>query len=129
MIMLVKITGVITTSPKIIVNFSCSSGEAFAIWEGKTPNHGQEYDVEIDIIGKMVIGENIKEEKSKKPSISVIDGDIQLTGKVVAFDCDGLLTISINGSLIMIEVGYSPELTCEFVRITPKSIRIFDTNA
>ncbi|EOL8938445.1 hypothetical protein ACM92B_004217 [Cronobacter dublinensis] len=107
-----KITILDVTENK--VSFSSSLGNALATWDGNRPGPNECYDVEIDIDDFFEWGVNIKYTTHEKSAIEVVDGIFKGVAKVLNYEDDGVLSVMLGDTVVLLEAG-SPQGIGEYV--------------
>ncbi|WP_146164696.1 MULTISPECIES: hypothetical protein [Halomonas] len=124
----VKIEEIKVLNKNTFVNFASPLGRGKAIWLGNMPIKNENYDVEIDIDEKLWWGSTILGANSKQPKIKEGKDSIELTGEVVAIEEDGLLIVSIGGSLIFVETDLEKNPQKPFVTMRTHHLTMHESN-
>lgn len=99
---------VIRSVNRDMVGFDSAIGcGIIARWNGKLPNIDQRYHVEIDINDKFEWGKNIFSVEEDTPSTINMDGSmLMFVAKVISCESDGILTVSLDNDIILIETSF-----------------------
>lgn len=109
------------------LSFESSLGKATALWVGKPPLQGLEYEVEIEVPGVLVWGTEISATSSQE-SIYEEDGRVFLVGRVQSLSDDGVAAIRLGGDTVLIEIADAPLEISMKVAICVPQIKFFDVN-
>ncbi|WP_033063646.1 hypothetical protein [Pseudomonas sp. GM48] len=102
--MKVTIDNVVQIADEVLVTFSTDFGNAAAVWSGVPPTIGACHDVELEIEESVVWGESAIPAPKEDCSIGVMDGSINLTGKIISVDAEGVVVFDVGGSITLIEI-------------------------
>lgn len=87
------------------VKFESQIGNGIAVWLGGGAPPKRCSNIELDIDGTFQWGESISYVKEKESSIKIV-GDITIfTAKILSYEEDGILAISLDEDVIFIEVS------------------------
>lgn len=109
------------------VSFSSELGSARALWGCAAPDIGESYDVEVEIMDEVVWGVNAHRALSEAYSISYADSCINLTGRLMSIEADGVAVFDLNGSVVLVEVLGCPEPLPLFISIKLNRVSLFST--
>ncbi|NDK98738.1 hypothetical protein [Photorhabdus bodei] len=98
-----------------LVKFISPLGNGAAVWVGDKPHIGYSYNAELDIDDYFEWGVDIVATSDKKSSISVDDNHLKLVAKLISYENDGVLTISLGGSIIFLEATRIPDMESDYV--------------
>ncbi|MEX2975907.1 hypothetical protein AB4J97_03095 [Serratia fonticola] len=87
------------------VKFTSPLGHGMASWSGDMPVVGCNYNVEIDIDEHLEFGENLFSSGGNVSSVSVVNKKITFVAEVISYEDDGVLTVSLGGDIIFLEVS------------------------
>ena len=87
------------------VKFRTHIGSGVAIWCANESPPDFCYDVELDIDDSFQWGVNISHVNESKTSIETVDDKIVFIAKVLSYEDDGILTISLDDDVIFIKVS------------------------
>lgn len=88
---------------------------------------GESYDVEIDIVEKIVWSVNSNLALQNLYSIEVENGLVNLSGKIITMEADGGAGLEVAGSVILLDIfGYTGDVPV-FVDLKIEKISIFPT--
>jgi hypothetical protein len=87
------------------VKFQSNIGNGVAIWCGDESPPELCYNSELDIDDSFQWGVNISYVNESKTSIEIVDDKIIFTAKILSYEKDGILTISLDDDVIFIEVS------------------------
>lgn len=87
------------------VKFQSNIGNGVAIWCGDESPPEFCYDSELDIDDLFQWGENIYHINESKTGIEIVDDKVIFTAKILSYEEDGILTISLDEDVIFIEVS------------------------
>lgn len=109
------------------VEFSTEFGSAIAAWNAGTPNLGELYDVELEVMEEVIWGVNAHRALKDVYSIEVANGFINLTGRIMSIDKGGVAAVDLDGSVVLLEVvGFTGDIPV-FVDLEFKKITLFPT--
>lgn len=108
------------------VKFESKIGNGIAVWLGAKSLPEFCHHIELDIDDSFQWGKNISHTSEGKPSIKIADGKIIFTAKILSYENDGILTISLDDDVIFIEVTQSSIISsyASFFT-TPDKIKIY----
>lgn len=108
------------------VKFRSLIGNGVAIWCGDESPPEFCYDSELDIDDSFQWGVNISYVNKNKISIETVDDKVFFTAKVLSYEKDGILTISLGGDVIFIEVSQN-SIIDDYVLFftTPNKIKLY----
>jgi hypothetical protein len=110
----------------IVVSFKSTYGSGDAVWHGEVaPEINHVYDVELDVEGKLIWGQNIRECQTAKYAIDNEDGKLILQGKIEYVDEDGIAALRIGDSLVTLEIVGDAVPAGLFVRVLAE-VRLFE---
>jgi len=108
------------------VKFESNIGNGIAVWSGDWPPPKFCHDIELNIDVLFQWGTNISRANEENSSVKTVGNKIVFTAKILSCEDDGMLTISLDGSVMFIEVsknsiidGYVSFFT------TPDNIKIY----
>ncbi|SFN55269.1 hypothetical protein [Xenorhabdus japonica] len=87
------------------VIFTSPLGNGIARWVGSEPNIGDIYHVELDIDDYFEWGVNINFVSETASNIMLESNNLVFTAKVISYETDGILVVSLSGNIIFLEVG------------------------
>lgn len=90
------------------VNFSCPLGTGWAKWGVKSPATGACYDVEWDVDDDFEWGINIKDALEATSAIETVGSTLFFVAQALTYESDGILTISLGGDVIFLNVSSAP---------------------
>ncbi|BDR54512.1 hypothetical protein KIMH_06230 [Bombiscardovia apis] len=90
------------------VEFTSRLGNGIALWKGNEPQIGSHYPVELDIDDYFEWGINITLTKEEIPNISIIDNKLFFIAKIISYESDGILVISLDDDVIFLDVSMAP---------------------
>ena len=90
------------------VKFISSLGKGVAIWCGESPKVGGCYHVELDVDDMFEWGVNINSTNKKTSTIKILDNELSFTAQILSYENDGVLTVSLGGEVIFLDVNSSP---------------------
>lgn len=123
----VTINKMILIKNENFVEFSTVLGSAIAAWNAGTPKLGELYDVELEVMEEVVWGVNAHRALKDVYSIEVANGFINLTGRIMSIDADGVAAVDLDGSVVLLEVvGFTGDIPV-FVDLEFKKITLFPT--
>ena len=109
-----------------LVKFNSPIGCGLAVWHGNEIDENFCYDVEFDIDDCFEWGKNIYSADDDVSKISYSDEYVMFCSKVISYEDDGVLSISLNGDVIFIEVSsFSHEAKYVSFFTTPYNISIY----
>jgi hypothetical protein len=115
------------TTGETEVIFSCDAGRGIAFWHGAEPTSGQLIDVEMNIEEELCWGKSIREvEFSKDEQLSVED-DILIVAFIDSLDEDGVVSIRICDSIVLLETMGTPHSSPTMVEIRCHRLDLFPT--
>ena len=96
------------------VEFTSPLGNGVAVWCGEPPEVSGSYNVEFDVDDIFKWDLNINDVCQETPEIKV-DGDGMLfVSQVISYESDGVLTVSLGGQIIFLDVEAYPG-GCKYV--------------
>lgn len=109
------------------VKFDSRIGNGIAIWSGEQIPHGSFCEIELDIEDYFEWGKNITLINEEKCSIRMHDNKLIFNAKVIFFENDGVLTISLDDDVIFIEVSKADAITDGYVSFftTPEKVMLY----
>lgn len=112
-----------------VVSFSHDSGRADGVWHGDTPPQLGSLDVEWAVPGRFWWEDDLRVRPAQGGVIDLRDQQHPVTGKAVAYDDRGVLTLQIGDGLVLVETnGKAPRsLIGETVEVDSPLIEIFPT--
>ncbi|WES68091.1 hypothetical protein [Superficieibacter sp. HKU1] len=106
------------------VEFTSSLGKGVAVWCGEPPQTDGRYHVELDVDDTFEWGRNIESTNEKTPVIKIIDNKFSFIAQVLSYEDDGILTISLGGEVIFLDVNSSPG-TSKYVSFSTSINNVF----
>jgi hypothetical protein len=88
--------------------FTSAAGSATGIWRGETPPGLQDYDVELEVPGKLRWGQDAEIDAGARAGLRELDGESQIVGRAVECDTAGVLSLEIGGTIVMVELSSHP---------------------
>jgi hypothetical protein len=127
MVVRITVIAVSEDSPPIVA-FEAPVGGGAGCWIAGRPVLGRGYDVEIEIDDELEWGQQVRLAVGDEVGLSTVDGDVRVRARYEAVD-GGLATLSVGGSIVMIEVtgipaGLQAGTVVELV-IDRRAIRLF----
>lgn len=108
------------------VKFQTNIGNGVAIWCGDESPPEFCYDSELDIDDSFQWGVNISHVNENKTSIEIVDGKVVFTAKILSYEEDGILTISLDEDVIFIEVSQTSIMNGYVLfSTTPNNIKLY----
>ncbi|MCE0826392.1 hypothetical protein LVQ78_10155 [Buttiauxella sp. A2-C2_NF] len=111
------------------VSFKSAIGSGIAVWAGKKPLLDSYQEIELDIDDHFEWRNNINLIGENRTSIIFSDDKLIFEAKIIACEDDGVLTVSLDGDIIFIEVsgenvasGYVSFVT------TPDKVTLYPTD-
>ncbi|MBD2816866.1 hypothetical protein ID850_19570 [Xenorhabdus sp. Flor] len=92
------------------VKFSSLLGNGSAIWKGELPQIGHSYGIEFDIDNVFEWDVDITCAKHKTASINTVDSNVIFNAKIISYENDGILTVSLGGDIIFLEISENPNV-------------------
>ncbi|HDT6507603.1 TPA: hypothetical protein QFV83_000888 [Klebsiella aerogenes] len=93
------------------VMFTSLLGNGVAIWVGELPQIGGCYHVELEVNDVFEWGENIDYVKEETSIIRMIEDELLFIAQVLSYEDDGVLTVSIGGEIIFLDVNPPPDIS------------------
>ena len=90
------------------VEFTSPLGKGVAVWCGESPQTDGCYHVELDVDDTFEWGRNIESTNEDTPAIKIIDNKFLFIAQVLSYEDDGVLTVSLGGEIIFLDVNSSP---------------------
>lgn len=90
------------------VKFSCSLGIGWAKWGVESPAIGACYDVEWDVDDDFEWGRNIQNALEPTSAIETMGRTMFLVAQALTYESDRILTISLGGDVIFLNVSSAP---------------------
>lgn len=87
------------------VNFTSRLGNGIALWKGDEPLVNNSYDVELDIDDYFEWGVNISFTNNEIPKIDLVDNKLYFIAKIICYENDGILSISLDEDVIFLDVA------------------------
>lgn len=112
----------------IFVDFSSDIGSSSAVWAGEEPVQSSSYDVEIDIEDDLVWGVNIFTTSKSNCMVSSFDNKFCFVAKVMSYEGDGCLSVSLGNSIFLLEVDGVPADISGAIECKASEVRLFSTN-
>lgn len=106
------------------VKFTSTLGDGVASWSGEMPLVGCNYNVEIDIDEVLKFGENLIPSDKNISSVNVIDGKAVFVAEVISYEDDGILTISLGGNVVFLEIKL-PAVITGFIKLFISPDKVF----
>lgn len=108
------------------VKFESKIGNGIAVWLGGEPLPKLCSNIELDIDDSFQWGKNISYANEKESSIKTVDNKTIFTAKILSYEGDGILTISLDDDVIFIEVSQNSNID-GYVSFftTPDNIKIY----
>lgn len=108
------------------VRFESAIGNGIGVWKGESPFSTFSYDIELDIDDYFEWGVNITSINKTECHINFIDNKTTFKAKVISYEDDGVLSISLNDDVIFIEVS-TTQLTDGYVSFftTPDKVKLY----
>lgn len=108
------------------VKFESKIGNGIAVWLGDKSLPAFCYNIELDIDDSFQWGKNISHVNEEKCSIKIVDNKTIFTAKILSYENDGILTISLDEDVIFIEVSQT-SIIDGYVSFfaTPDKIKIY----
>jgi hypothetical protein len=103
----VTVTEIRGTAPHI-VGFSSAAGSATGIWRGETPPGFRDYDVELEVPGKLRWGKDVDIDEGAPAGLRQFDGEGQIVARAVECDAAGVLSLELGGTIVMVELSNRP---------------------
>ena len=88
------------------VEFTSLFGEGVAVWCGGPPQMDESYHVEFEVNDIFEWGVNIEGVNESVPAIKVIGDNVLFVAEVLSYENDGVLTVSLGGEVIFLDVGF-----------------------
>jgi hypothetical protein len=125
--MKIEITAVYTDKfNTLLVDFRSHIGECKAIWVGQKPILGNSYDIEIDVVDKLLWGENILLYNGETFKIQYKDDHISLVGKLIAVEEKGCAVTKLDNDIMLLETFGEPFEVGRFIEILPHKIVAYE---
>lgn len=96
------------------VEFTSVLGNGVAVWCGEPPKVNSCYNVEFDVDDIFKWGLNINDVCQETPEIKMDDEGILFVSQVISYESDGVLTVSLGGQIIFLDVEDYPG-GCKYV--------------
>ncbi|EPK9348415.1 hypothetical protein QDZ90_005788, partial [Pluralibacter gergoviae] len=93
-----------------LIRFESDIGGGVAVWEGDPFSPNTSYNVELEIDDLFEIGRNIFLEKKCINGIDFINGELFFKAKVISYEEDGVLVLSLEKDIIFIEASGANEI-------------------
>jgi hypothetical protein len=90
-----------------IVAFETTFGSGAGCWTTELPTPGRSYHVEFEIEDELAWGQQVRLASGDGVSLAIVGGDVRIRAGCEAVD-GGLVTLSVGGSLLMVEVADAP---------------------
>lgn len=129
--MRIKITNLKVNESDISVKFTMVSGNGMGLWKGNSPEINKEYDIECDIDDDFVWGENIHTFNGKTEMMEVVNSNVRIIAKVINFDNDGCLVVTLNKSILLLNLEIENENECHLgmlVEFWAKDVSLYPIN-
>jgi hypothetical protein len=110
------------------VTFWTASGSAQAEWVGTRPEVGGMYDAEVEVPESLVWGDGIRQVAAMEPGIATTDGTTIITGMLDSLEDDGVATVRLGDSLLLVETEGLPGRVGSSVQLATRQLRLFDAN-
>ncbi len=110
------------------VQFTALHGSAKGSWIGGSPYPSSYYDVELEIDEEFTIDRNMVKVLSHDFMISTENDHVVLQGRIESADADGVCTLRIGDSLVLLDVTGELPRVGDFVQVICSDILLFDTN-
>jgi len=124
----ITIENITKNEESIFVEFVSDLGSSIAVWVGEEPVQGGSYDVEIDIDDDLVWGEDIVTTSKSTCTISSSGNEFCLVAKVISYEDDGCLSVSLGSSVLLLDVEGAPENISGLVECKASEVKLFSTN-
>jgi hypothetical protein len=109
------------------VSFVCDIGGGSGQWLGSAPSVDAEYDVEIDLLGVLKWGEQVRATEQLAPSLAQREQLTVVVGTLQAFDGE-VAELRLLDDVVLVEVDrVGSEVPCQ-VEIQTRGLRLFDAN-
>lgn len=89
------------------VKFESKIGNGIAVWLGDESLPKLCSNIELDIDDSFQWGVNISYVNEKESSIKTVDNKTIFTAKILSYEDDGILTVSLEDDVIFVEVSQS----------------------
>jgi hypothetical protein len=122
--MRVKIEKVSVDDTRTTVSFSTTLGSAVAEWLGQPPRLHEEYDVELEIPGRLTWGDSIHQVHAGREAIESGMGTVGLVGRIVSVDEDGCLALQIGDSIVLVDATGVPSDVQGFLQVVIPLLRL-----
>lgn len=126
--MKVKIEKVISQGDETRVKFSSDYGCSLAIWASDEPTCGAFYDIEFEVDDDLVWGESISTTTRDGDTIAFEEGMFVIVGTILKVEEDSCLSISLGGSVILLDVENMPENVSGLVECRAAEVKLYSTN-
>lgn len=93
-----------------LVSFESDLGCGIAVWEGNKFLLRHSYDVELGIDGVFEWGVNVLPEKEHVFYVDIVEGFIWFKAKVISYEDEGVLVLSLGNDIVFIEVSGMSEI-------------------
>lgn len=87
------------------VSFESAIGNGIALWGGKKPLSNPYKEIELNIDEHFEWGRNINLTCEHKNRISIRDNHLIFNAKILSFEDDGILVVSLDDDVVFIEVS------------------------
>ncbi len=112
-----------------LVKFSSSVGCGVAVWRGEELYEDYCYDAELHIEDVFEWGLNINKTNNKVAKIICLAEHVIFYAKVISCEKDGVVTVSLGGDVIFIEVaGFYPEAEYITFFTSASNISLYQVN-
>ncbi|MDR1849175.1 MAG: hypothetical protein LBQ75_03970 [Zoogloeaceae bacterium] len=98
-----------------LVTFESRIGTGAANWYGTCPEVGEEYEVELDIDDRFEWGKNIHPSRENHQKLGLRDTTLEFVANVLSYEEDGVLTLSLDGGVLLLEASVPPDNSLNFV--------------
>jgi hypothetical protein len=109
------------------VTFATDYGIGKGLWIGSAPDLLKSYYVEFTI-EDLIWGTNVFEVSSEDFVISRDKDLTSLQGKIETVDDDGICTLRIGDSILLLDIAGKLPLPGHYIRVTTARVLLFDTN-
>jgi hypothetical protein len=124
--MKIQVQDVQTTTPPR-VQFTSELGGGEAAWLGDPPAAGQEYSVELAVGERLVWGEGIAAAEAASHAVTFADDGVELSASLEGIDDDGVATLRLGPSLVLVETEGTPPPVGTPVRVKLGELVLADT--
>lgn len=115
------------TASSTSVRFSSDHGDSVGRWHSDMPESGREYDVEVEVPGVLEWGRDVVASSKTIPSISTTHDAVQICGVLELAHEDGVVTLRIGSSLLLVETQGQPPPAGTCVCMTVSHIDLYET--